>query len=97
MGSYARLLFVATFLLIDFEAPPQWLWNVDCFKVLNLVLFAFSNGYIGTLCAVKAPGTVKESRRAIVGAYIGTAISMGILLGSILQLGMGPVLALTPK
>ena len=97
VGSYARLVFVATFLLTDFEAPPQWLWNVDWFKVLNLVLFAFTNGYIGTLCAVKAPGTVKESRRAIVGAYIGTSISIGILLGSILQLGMGPVLALTPK
>ena len=97
VGSYARLVFVATFLLTDFEAPPQWLWNVDWFKVLNLVLFAFSNGYIGTLCAVKVPGTVKESRRAIVGAYIGTSISIGILLGSILQLGMGPVLALTPK
>ena len=84
LGAYARLIFIATFLLTDFEAPPKWIWNVDWFKLLNLVLFAFTNGYFGTLCAVKAPGTVKESRRAIVGAYIGTAISMGILLGSIL-------------
>ena len=84
LGAYARLIFIATFLLTDFEAPPKWISNVDWFKLLNLVLFAFTNGYFGTLCAVKAPGTVKESRRAIVGAYIGTAISMGILLGSIL-------------
>lgn len=97
IGTYARVMFIVTFLLTDFEAPPQWIWNVDWFKVLNLVLFAFTNGYLGTLCAVKAPGTVKESRRAIVGAYIGTSISIGILIGSILQLGMTPILAMTPK
>ena len=97
VGTYSRVIFIATFLLTDFAAPPTWIWDVDWFKVLNLVLFAFTNGYLGTLCAVKAPGTVKESRRAIVGAYIGTSISIGILLGSILQLGMTPILAMTPK
>jgi Nucleoside transporter len=63
-NSYARVVFIATFLLTDFVAPPTWLWDADWFKITNLVLFAFSNGYIGTLCAVKAPGTVEESRRA---------------------------------
>lgn len=95
--SAMRVLFIATFLFTDFEVAPKWLWNTDWFKILNLFLFAFTNGYIGTLCAVKAPGTVKESRRAIVGMYIGTFISIGIVLGAFLQIGMGPILALTPK
>jgi hypothetical protein len=45
---------------------------------------------------MKAPGTVKESRRAQVGAYIGICIGLGISIGSILQVGMGPILAQTP-
>ena len=64
IGSFARIIFMATFLLVDFEVPPTWLFGSDWFKVTNLVLFAFTNGYFGTLGAVKAPGTVKESRRA---------------------------------
>jgi len=64
IGSALRIIFVATFLLIDFKVPPVWLFVLDWFKILNLVLFAFTNGYLSTLCAIKAPGTVKESRRA---------------------------------
>jgi equilibrative nucleoside transporter 1/2/3 len=97
ISSILRLLFIATFLLTDFEAPPQWIWNTDWFKIVNLFFFGFTNGYISTLCAVKAPGTVKETRRAIVGAYIGLFICLGVLIGAFLQIGMGPVLALTPK
>ena len=93
ISSAARILFIATFLLIDFEVPPTWLFGLDWFKILNLVLFAFSNGYLGTLCAIKAPGTVKETRRAQVGAYVGTCIGIGILFGAIMQIGMGPILA----
>jgi hypothetical protein len=82
--AYLRTIFIATFLLTDFKAKPTWIWNTDGFKIINLVLFAFTNGLLGTLCAVKAPNTVKESRRAIVGAYIGIFIAIGILVGSVL-------------
>jgi hypothetical protein len=97
IGSYARVVFIATFLITDFALPPIWIWNADWFKVLNLVLFATTNGYLGTLCAVKAPGTVKQSRRVIVGAYIGTSIAIGVVIGCILQVCMTPILAMTPK
>jgi hypothetical protein len=95
--SAARIIFIASFLLTDFEVPPTWLFGLDWFKILNLVLFAFSSGYLSTLCAMKAPSTVKESRRAQVGAYIGICIGLGVTIGSILQVGMGPILAYTPK
>ena len=97
ISSAVRILFIATFLLTDFEVPPTWLFGLDWFKILNLVLFAFTNGYLSTLCAIKAPGTVKETRRAQVGAYIGLCINLGVTMGSILQIGMGPILAKTPK
>ena len=95
--SYLRTIFILTFLLTDFMAAPLWLWDSDTFKILNIVAFAFTNGYISTLCAVKAPQTVEIQRRNQVGAYIGTCIQLGVLLGCIFQLGMGPVHALTPK
>lgn len=97
MCSASRIIFIATFLLTDFQVPPTWLFGLDWFKVLNLVLFSFTNGYLSGLCAIKAPGTVRESRRAQVGAYIGTCIGLGVTIGSILQVGMGAILEKTPK
>jgi hypothetical protein len=95
--SHARVIFIATFLLTDFVAPPAWIWNTDWFKLLNLIAFAMSNGYLATMAAVKAPGTVKESRRALVGAYIGICVGIGVLIGACLGVGMTPILKLTPK
>jgi hypothetical protein len=57
--TYARSLFFVTFLLTDFAVAPDWIWSADWFKVTNLSLFAFSNGYLTTLCALKVPGTVE--------------------------------------
>ena len=58
-SSLLRTIFVATFLLVDFQAQPHFLFKDDWFKVSNFFLFSLSNGYISTLCAVKAPGTVE--------------------------------------
>ena len=55
---YLRTIFLVTFLLIAFEVAPVWLFQADWFKVINFALFAFTNGYTSTLCAVKAPQTV---------------------------------------
>ena len=51
----SRTIFIATFYLIAFKL---WGLNTDWFVLVNMVLFSWSNGYAGTLCAVKAPGTV---------------------------------------
>lgn len=54
-----RTVFIATFYLIAFQVGPSWLFISDWFIVVNMVLFAFSNGYVSTLCAVKAPNSVE--------------------------------------
>lgn len=64
--------------------------------MLNVAGFAFTNGYLGTLCAVKAPQTMKESRRPQVGAYIGACMNLGVLLGVSCQLATRRYLELTP-
>ena len=96
IGVVARLFFWAFMLLVDFEVPPTWLFGADWFKMLNLAMFAFTNGYFGTLCAVKAPMTMKESRRPQVGAYISACINLGILLGVTSELATRKYLKVSP-
>lgn len=48
--TYARVIFVATFILIAFNVPPSGLFgeDADWFKIINMMLFALSNGYCST-------------------------------------------------
>lgn len=94
--SIARILFIVTFLLVAFEVGPAWLFNSTWFKIVDMSAFAFTNGYVSTLCAVKAPGTVSIEQRGQVGAFIGTTITLGILMGSILAIFMGFAMAAAP-
>lgn len=88
--SYARVVFIATFLLISYSTNPQWLFgvNADWFKFVNMILFSFTNGYASTLCAVKAPSKAKDDSKEQVGTLVGISISCGILTGSLIALGM---------
>jgi len=53
--SASRIIFLATFLLVAFQVGPGWLFNSDWFKILNIMVFSFMNGFVGTICAIKAP------------------------------------------
>ena len=56
-----------------------------------------TNGYFSTLCAAKAPSTVKGEQKGQVGAFIGITISTGIMIGSLLALGMLEIIKLSPE
>lgn len=64
-GSYLRSIFLITFMLIAFNVPPSWLFGVDAdwFKMINMILFSFSNGYISTLLAIKAPSRAHDDSK----------------------------------
>ena len=53
--NYARTIFIATFLLTAFEVGPAWLFYSDWFKLVNMSLFAFTNGWLSSLCCIMAP------------------------------------------
>lgn len=91
--TWSRTIFLVTFYLIAFEV---WALNSDWFVLLNMVIFSWSNGYASTLCAVKAPGTVPPDERGKVGGFIGTTITLGILIGSIIAVAETPLLKMTP-
>ena len=95
--SAVRTLFLATFLLISFDVPPPGLFGSSWFILLNLFLFSITNGYVSTLCAVKAPMTVEGEAKGQVGGFVGITISTGIVLGSILAFAMVAVIEASPE
>ena len=93
VGIYSRIIFFIFFTLIAFNVAPSWLFgdNADWFKVLNMIGFAFTNGFFSTQCAVKGPSQAPDDSKEIVGTFVGVFITLGILIGSILSIGMGAI------
>ena len=89
-----RTLFIVLFLLVAYDIG---FFESDWYITLNLLLFAFSNGYVSTLCAVEAPQTVEGESKGQVGGFVGVATSTGILLGSFLAAAILPVIAASPE
>mmetsp|Transcript_17769 Transcript_17769/g.30087 ORF Transcript_17769/g.30087 Transcript_17769/m.30087 type:complete len:115 (+) Transcript_17769:1179-1523(+) len=84
-----RLVFIPTTILIAFKSNPEWLFDGDWFKIVNMIIFALSNGFISTLCAIKAPSFAKEDQREQIGIFISLFIGLGIVSGSIITLFVG--------
>lgn len=91
--TYGRVIFVATFLLIAFNVAPSGLFgrDADWFKIINMVLFALTNGYCSTQCAVKAPSRAPDDSKEQVGGLISIFLTTGILMGSLIAIGMGKI------
>lgn len=97
LWSGIRTLFLVFFLLISFDVPPPGLFSSNWFIILHLVLFSITNGYVSTLCAVKAPQTVEGDAKGQVGGFVGITISTGIVIGSILAFAMLAVIKVSPE
>lgn len=54
-----------TSFLIAYNVPPSGLFgdDADWFKILNMTLFGFSNGFLGTLLAVMAPSRAPDDSK----------------------------------
>lgn len=63
--SYCRVIFIVTSFLIAYNVPPSGLFgdDADWFKILNMCLFGFSNGFLGTLLAVMAPSRAPDDSK----------------------------------
>ena len=72
-------------------------WAYDWFIILNLALFSITNGYVSTLCAVKAPQTVEGEAKGQVGGFVGITISTGIVIGSLLAFAVQYLIEASPE
>jgi len=85
-ASVSRLAFFPLFLLCDVDnsALPT-LFNSDVYPVMGMVLFAFSNGLISSLCMMVGPTRVPEEHRIKTGNIMIGALSAGLMAGSALS------------
>ena len=80
--SFLRLIFIVVTILITFyDGDDRFLIETDTFKIINLIFFSLSNGYLSTQCCLKAPELVDNSQREKVGLLNGLFMSLGIVLG----------------
>lgn len=88
--AYARTLLFGLFVCSAFEI---WWFDFDAFKLINFTIFAFSHGYLSSLCSIKAPKVVSTGEeRGNVGAFIGVTRLTGILIGSTLAVPLAYVI-----
>jgi hypothetical protein len=96
IGSYSRTFFFITYFLIMFQVGPDGLFVSDWFKILNTFIFGFTNGFFSTRCAILAPGVVAATFQQETGSMIGSIISIGILMGSIVAIPMEQFIKMSP-
>lgn len=58
--SLLRTVFIVTTVGFALEWSPLSVFGSDFFRVLNLVVFSVSNGFVSTQCAIIAPSCVKD-------------------------------------
>lgn len=79
---------------------PEWLTgrkSSDWFKIVNISLFAFSNGYCSTQCAIKSPSRASPETKEAVGQFVGIFLITGIVIGSVIAIGVGMILPINLK
>ena len=89
-----RLVFIPTTLLIAIYAKKEdgGFLKQDWFKIVNMVLFAISNGYLSTQCAIKAPSMVNDEQKMQIGMFVSIFLCLGITSGSFLAIPVGAAL-----
>lgn len=81
----ARLVFVPLLLLCNVQ-PRRYLAVVfehDAWYILFMAAFAFSNGYLASLCMCFGPKKVKPAEAETAGAIMAFFLSLGLALGAV--------------
>ncbi|XP_061694003.1 equilibrative nucleoside transporter 1-like isoform X2 [Syngnathoides biaculeatus] len=79
-----RLVFVPLFMLCNVQ-PRYYLpvvFSHDAWYVVFMVLFAFSNGYLASLCMCFGPKKVSQQEAETAGAVMAFFLSLGLALGA---------------
>ncbi|XP_054425405.1 equilibrative nucleoside transporter 1 isoform X1 [Pteronotus mesoamericanus] len=81
----ARLVFVPLLLLCNVH-PRQYLpvvFEHDAWFIIFMATFAFSNGYLASLCMCFGPKKVKPAEAETAGAIMAFFLSLGLALGAV--------------
>ncbi|XP_014267012.1 equilibrative nucleoside transporter 1 isoform X1 [Maylandia zebra] len=82
-----RLVFIPLFMLCNVHprAHLPVVFYHDCFFILFMILFAFSNGYLASLCMCYGPRNVLPHEAETAGAIMAFFLSLGLALGAALS------------
>ncbi|XP_077586395.1 equilibrative nucleoside transporter 1-like [Stigmatopora nigra] len=80
----ARVVFVPLFMLCNIQPRHTLpvLFSHDAWYIIFIVLFAFSNGYLASLCMCFGPKKVSQHEAETAGAIMAFFLSLGLALGA---------------
>lgn len=83
MGSLARIIFFPLFLLCKISGSqlPTLLVG-DFFPIIIMILFAFTNGYIASLCMMLGPSQTDKKYASLAGNIMIFSLTIGLLCGA---------------
>ena len=73
-----KLLLIVTTILISKTDQPSWLLGADWFKITNMSLLSFSNGYCGTCLMIFGPNWVGHKGKERAGVLMNIHLVGGI-------------------
>lgn len=83
-----RVVFVPLFMLGQRDRDGFFLWSTTAGQAIMMVLFAFTNGGVGTFAMIFGPESVPPAARATAGKAMSSALVMGIFAGTLLALAL---------
>ncbi|MBN3277582.1 S29A1 protein, partial [Polyodon spathula] len=80
----ARVVFVPLFMLCNVQPRENLpvLFSHDIWYIIFMILFAFSNGYLASLCMCFGPKKVASHEAETTGAVMAFFLSLGLALGA---------------
>lgn len=86
--SLLRVVFIPVFLLCNVRPRHHlpYLIHNDYVPLVSMVVFAFSNGYLGTLCMMYGPSMVALDRMETAGGMMSFFLALGLGSGSLTSL-----------
>eukprot|EP01137_Pigoraptor_chileana_P017577 Opistho-2@75857 len=88
-----RTIFVPLFMFCNVENSrfPTAFHN-DAFPVIFMIVFATTNGYLGSLAMMYGPAQVPQAEKEVAGTMMVFALTLGLGLGSVSSFGVKAIL-----
>ncbi|XP_013388911.1 equilibrative nucleoside transporter 3 isoform X2 [Lingula anatina] len=86
-----RIGFIPLFLLCNFQPRKHGVpvvFDSDVYPVVFILIFAVSNGYLGTLCMIYGPKHVPAGDMEAAGAIMSVFLTVGLGLGSLFSFAL---------
>jgi hypothetical protein len=73
-----RIIHIPLSIFIELALPPKWLFQSDWFRILNISIFGFTQGYATALVMMLGPEQVKNTEKEKAGIIMNFHLMGGI-------------------